>query len=154
MNYTRVKKMIPFIALGIFSGALLFTCVRFITLSQRSRAVFYFDSYDSQKKCMESRYLFNGTEDENIELFVSEFLLGPMTNRLKDPFPQGTKLEFCTKKDGELHIGLSKEALLVTEETYNIRENVELLKYNIVKNFTSVNKIYVYMDGKSISYEN
>ncbi|MBP5251241.1 MAG: GerMN domain-containing protein [Treponema sp.] len=145
--------MIPFIALGIFSGALLFTCIRFITLSQRSRAVFYFDSYDSEKKCMESRYLYNGTDEEDIELFISEFLLGPMTNRLKNPFPAGTKLEFCTGSDDGLHVGLSKEALLVTEETYNIRENVELLKYNIVKNFTNVNKIFVYIDGKSISFE-
>lgn len=92
--------------------------------------------------------------DEEIRAFVDDLLLGPMTNRFKFLFSPGTRTEFCFSNGKELYIGLSKQALFVNSETFNMRKNVSLLRKNIVKNFTNINKIYIYIDGKPVFAEN
>ena len=147
------KVLIPLIAAGVFAGSLLFSLVRFVMSPSRERAVFYFASYDSDEYCAEVRYLKKGDGGDLLNFFIDDFLLGPMTNRLKDAFPEGTRVEFCIRKGSELHLGLSREALMVNAETFDIKGSLELLRYNIVKNFTNINKIFIYIDGKSVTEE-
>lgn len=136
--------------MGLFIGAFVFSLLRFAMQNNRSRYIFYFKSYDSDELCLEMRYLNRESRQGKIASYVDELILGPMTNRFKDIFPFGTKVEFCIEKEGNLHLGLSRDALKVTEETIDIKGNIELLKYNIVKNFTNIKKIFIYIDGKSV----
>ena len=150
MKTQNLKKYLPLVALGIFAGSLMFALVRFGMQNSRSRYIFYFNSYDSDELCLEMRYLNRESIQGKTRLFVDELLLGPMTNRFKNLFPSGTQVEFCIEKGKELHLGLSQDALRVTPETADIKNNISLLKYNIVKNFTNINKIFIYIGGKSV----
>ena len=89
-----------------------------------------------------------------VAAFVDDLLLGPMTNRYGRIFPRGTKAEYCfTDTDGAgdetLYLGLSREALFAGD-LLSVREEVDVLKLNIVKNFTYLNKIDVSIDGVSV----
>ena len=83
--------------------------------------------------------------------FVEEILLGPMTNRFQRIFPGDVGLRYCFLKDRVLYVGLDDAALAVTDGM-SIRESIDVLRINIVKNFTYINKIDVSIDGKSVSY--
>lgn len=150
----------PGIACGIFIASLIFAFCRYKMNDVGIRKVYYFPSYDSKRTCVEIRYL-SEIESENktdlkqnqITYFVDDLLLGPMTNRYKRLFASGTTAEFCfidpcDKK--KLNVGLSEEALNESSETAAIKEGVELLKMNIVKNFTNINTVDVFIAGKSI----
>ena len=147
------RLLLPLVASGIFAGALIFSLIRYAASPSRERCVFYFSSYDSDDYCAEIRYLRKDKERPLLDFFIDEFLLGPMTNRLKYAFPKGTRVEFCIQKGDELHLGLSKTALMADSVTFDIKGNLELLKYNIVRNFTNINKIFLYVDGKSVNTE-
>ena len=147
------RLLMPLVAAGIFAGALIFSLVRFAMSPSCERCVFYFSSYDSDDYYAEVRYLNKDKNRDMLNYFVDEFLLGPMTNRLKEAFPEGTRVEFCIRQGDDLHLGLSKNALMVDSVTFDIKKNLELLRYNIVNNFTNLNKIFIYIDGKSVTTE-
>ena len=87
------------------------------------RQIFYFESYDSSRICTETRYSEKKSGDEEIRAFVDDLLLGPMTNSFKFLFSPGTRTEFCFSNGKELYVGLSKQALFVNSETFNMKQN-------------------------------
>lgn len=144
------KKIISNISIGIFSAALLVTIFSLVIKGIPQRRLFYFDSYNDNKIYTEVRYISNKSDDNEIKAFVDDLLLGPMTNRYKNIFSPNTKTEFCFLEKKDLYLGLSKDALFVNDETFDIKKSVELLRLNIVKNFTNINNINIYIDGKSV----
>lgn len=122
------------------------------------RRLMYFPSYDAGGVCCEPRYLPKYVDEQlSLSAFVDELLLGPMTNRYGRVFPRGTKAEYCfAGDDGQggktLYVGLSRDALFAGE-LLSVREEVDLLRLNIVKNFTYLNKIDVAIDGVSVYEE-
>ena len=118
----------------------------------------YFPSYDGDGFFCEPRYLPKLIDDHQaLSMFVDELLLGPVTNRYGRVFPKGTKLEYCFEGDGgqggqTLYVGLSRDALFAGE-LLSVKEEVDLLRLNIVKNFTYLNKIDVAIDGVSVYEE-
>ncbi len=117
-------------------------------LSDKETRKFYFYSYDKKGLCTEKRTLRKkDCAYDEVKQFIDDLLLGPETNRYKAVFANDTKLEFLVIKGTELHVGLSKDALYVTEETFDLKNSLQLLRENIVKNFTRFNKIYIYIDG-------
>lgn len=121
----------------------------------RERRLMYFPSYDGDGFYCEPRYLRKVADDQQaLSAFVDDLLLGPMTNRYGRVFPRGTRAEYCfTGEDGNggtvLYLGLSRDALFAGE-LLSVREEVDLLRLNIVKNFTYLNKIDVAIDGVSV----
>lgn len=115
----------------------------------------YFPSYDGDGIYSEPRYLKKHADEQNaLSAFVDDLLLGPMTNRYGRIFPRGTRAEYCftgDDRDGNkvLYLGLSRDALFAGD-LLSVREEVGLLKLNIVKNFTYLNKIDVAIDGISV----
>lgn len=87
---------------------------------------------------------------QSVQAFVDDLLLGPFTNRYKAVMARGTRVEFCFEKDRVLYLGLSADALKPDAETSDIRGGVELIKENIVKNFTNFNKICIFIDGVAV----
>ena len=118
--------------------------------TDRERAVMYFTSFGTDKVCAEVRYLPKNPIQGEVAFFVDELLLGPMTNRYKPLFARGTRAEFCTQEGDTLYVGLSGDALSVSKESADIETGIELLKVNIVKKFTKINTVLVYIDGKSV----
>lgn len=114
------------------------------------RAIFYYESFDSEKLCTETRWLPKDSVQSREHLFVDELLLGPLTNRYKYVFAPGTRVDFFDVKDDTVYVGLSREALKNSRETADINEGISLLKKNIVKNFTKINTVLVYIDGKCV----
>ena len=123
--------------------------------NDKSRMLMYFPSYDGDGIFCEPRYLVKSHDGQQaVTAFVDELLLGPMTNRYGRVFPRGPKAEYCfTGTEGDdgvvLYVGLRREALFAGD-LLNVREEVDLLKLNIVKNFTYLNKIDVAIDGISV----
>ncbi|MCI5522691.1 MAG: hypothetical protein SO116_05230 [Treponema sp.] len=147
------KNFISLVAAGVFFGALIFAIIRFLCAPSAERRIFAFQSYDTDKLCYEVRYLPSKPMQGDIGMFADEILLGPMTNRYKRLFPSGTKTDFCFLKGKDLYLGLTKEAFNVKAETFDIKSNIELLKKNIVMNFTYIEKINIFVDGKFVSPE-
>jgi hypothetical protein len=148
---TSVKKAVPYAAIIIFLGALLFSFCKYMFNRPGDRRVFYFKSYDNNKTCTEIRYEPHKPVQGREQLFVDELLLGPMTNRFRPLFTRGTKTEFCFLRGSTLYVGLSKEALQISADSADIGSGVKLLKKNVLKNFTYINAVEMYIDGKSVA---
>jgi hypothetical protein len=47
-------------------------------------------------------------------------------------------------------VGLSEDALKGNSSMEDLSKSIDLFKVNIVKNFTKINTVMVYIDGKSV----
>ena len=144
------KKAVPYGAIIVFLATLLFSFCRYLTNMPGTRRVFYFESLDTNKISAEVRYLPSKAVQGKERLFVDELLLGPMTNRFRPLFSAGTKSEFCFVRGRTLYVGISKEAVQISPEAADIKKGLELFKKNILKNFTNIDTIMVYIDGKGV----
>ena len=143
-----MRRFVSYMFLGIFVLAFVLSAVFYSQRQARVRKVLYFPSYDSELLCTEARYVPADVHQGEISFLLDELLLGPITNRYKRIFPRGTRAAYCFEKDNTLYVGLSEEALQEVGG-HSIREGVDLLRLNIVKNFTYLNKIDVSIDSKS-----
>lgn len=159
-SYTKVSHSGGFFLPAVLCASLAVLCAVVSLIffyingrNEKERIVLYFSSLDSSRLCSEARYVPKNPPQGREALFVSELLLGPMTNRFIPLFANGTTLDFCMVQNDVLYVGLSKEALNVTAKSADIKSAVDLLQYNIVRKFTKINTVLVYIDGKSV-YEN
>jgi hypothetical protein len=120
---------------------------------QGDRRVFYFPSFDDDKIHTEVRYLPHESTQGDVRLFVDELLLGPLTNRYRILFSQGTRVLSCIQNGGTLYLDLSEEALFSIEPAPPIRSAVEILEKSIKKNFPSIKTVAIFIDNKRV-YEN
>ena len=144
-------------AVALLLAFALLACAVFVSVSRKPagthRTVFYFPSMDTDKLCTEVRYLPDDPVQGDLSYYVDELLLGPMTNRYKFLFSLGTKAEFCSLEDDVLYLGLSKDALFKAKDSVDIKTGIKLLRVNIVKQFTEIKTVLVYIDGKSVFEE-
>ena len=150
----RKQKIIADISIGVFLSSLIFSVVMYCVRKPQSRYVYYFNSFDTEKIYCEARRKQGDSSkesiDEKINYFVSDLLLGPMTNNYKYLFNPSTVLEFCFVEGKVLNVGLSEQALKLSPEYSSLKEGVQLLRFNIVKNFTNIDKVNVFLGGVSI----
>ena len=149
MGFIAKRKIIALAFFIIFFVSLAVSAYFFRSYKNKSRWIFYFNSYDSDVICYEVRYAGKKNTNDALKFFVDDLLLGAMTNRFKRLFAPNTKAEFCFLNGDELFVGLSKDALFVNTETFDLRGNIDLLKKNIEKNFPFVTAVNVYIDGKA-----
>ncbi len=153
MSNSRLPVRIVSVVMAVLAFAL--SMFFYKKIHDRDRKLLYFPSYDGDGIYSEPRYLMKNPDGQAaLADFVDDLLLGPMTNRYGRIFPRGTRAEYCfTGEDGEgnivLYLGLSRDALFAGD-LLSVREEVDLLKLNIVKNFTYLNKIDVSIDGISV----
>jgi len=115
------------------------------------RTIMYFQSFENGKTYTEERFIPKDSAQGTERYFVDDLMLGPLNNSYKKLFPGDTTVEFFTiEKDGTAYIGLSKGALKTSDDAADINIGISLLKRNIVKNFTKINTVLVYIDGKSV----
>ncbi|MCR5762572.1 MAG: GerMN domain-containing protein [Treponema sp.] len=149
MIKTKSEKIISFLCIVLICISIAVTLTYWFVSPKNSRMVLFFPSYDSRNLCTEVRFLPKKPIQGIERLFVEELLLGPMTNRYKQIFPRNTELNYCFLKDNVLYVGLN-DSVLEGVDGIPIKESIDILKFNIVKNFTFINKIDVSIDGISI----
>ena len=114
------------------------------------RKVFLFESLDEEGLFAENRYYPRNKYIDDVELYVSELLLGPIGERYKLLFPRGTKVKTCFVQNKVLYVDLSTEALFPNERVSTNREGAEIFKKNIFRNFRNIDIINIYIDGRKI----
>ena len=97
---------------------------------------------------IEYRNLTEKPHQGDINLFVEEMLLGSTVERTKKLFTPGTRLLSCFKRDGVLYLNLSQDLLDMGDGVVEIKEGTELLKKNIMRNFSGIDSVEIYIEGK------
>ena len=118
--------------------------------STARRHVFVFPSVTSGDRVVEARYVTRRPVQGNIPLFVDELLLGPQSRRARPLFALGTRAEFCFLRGKTLYLGLSKEVLAADAVADDMLGDIALFKENIRKNFSRLDNIVLFIDGKYV----
>ena len=153
MDSFAYRKITALVFSLVFFASLAVSAYFFRSYKNKSRWIFYFNSYDCEENCFEARYSPEMDIGEAVKFFVDDLVLGAMTNRFKRLFAVGTKVEFCFLGGDELFVGLSKDALFVNTETFDLRGNIDLLKKNVKKNFPAISAVNIFIDGKIAFYD-
>ena len=143
-------KFLPYFIISMVLAAVF--CVSFLwyVVSRNTcRRTFIFPSADDGKYIIEYRNLAEKPHQGDINLFVDEVLLGSTVERTKMLFTPGTRVLSCFKRDGILYINLSHDLLQMGDGVVEIREGMDLLKKNIMRNFSGIDTIEVFIEGKT-----
>ncbi|MBQ5491527.1 MAG: GerMN domain-containing protein [Treponema sp.] len=142
------KKQLVFLPLLIMGLALALSAVLYAVRNPWHRYVMFFGEYGSDKIYSETRLVSKeDTFQDQVQAFTDSLVLGPRTNRFLPLFASGTTVEFCIVKDGTAYVGLSENALFFSEECADIKTGISMLKRNIVRNFTNIDTVEVYIDS-------
>ena len=121
-----------------------------IFFSARQRTNF-FPSAENGSYIVERRNLSNDPAQGVIQLFVDELLLGSTVERTKLIFSSNTRVNSCFLRGNTLYLDLSDDLLSIEKSSFPINEGIELLKENILKNFSNINKIELFIGGKFVA---
>ena len=144
------KQYLPYFVISILIFAVFFTSLLVFLISKDThRRTFVFPSAEDGKYIVEYRNLSKNTYQGDIQYFVEEILLGSTVERTKKLFTPGTKLLSCFKREGTLYINLSQDLLQMGEGVVDIREGTDLLIMNIKQNFSGINNVEIFIEGKS-----
>lgn len=111
---------------------------------------FYYRIAGTERLAFETRSVPSVKGISKLNVYIEELLLGPVVQRGSPVFPLGTKVLFCFERKNELYLNISKDALLDFNLTNDLKKSYELLTFNVQKNFPSVKKINLFIDGNSV----
>ena len=143
-------RFLPYFIISVLIAALF--CISFVwylAAKDTCRRTFIFPSADDGQYIIEYRNLCESPHQGDINLFIDEILLGSTVERTKKLFTPGTKLLSCFKRDGILYVNLSADLLQMGEGVIEIRDATELLKKNIMRNFSGIDSVEIFIEGKS-----
>ena len=144
------KKILPYFIIScIITFLFCFSFIWYLISKDTCRRTFIFPSADQGQYIIEYRNLTENPHQGDINLFIDEILLGSTVERTRNLFTPGTRLLSCFKRDGILYINLSSNLLEMGEGVIEIREGIELLKRNIMRNFSGIDSIEVFIEGKT-----
>lgn len=146
---TRVNFSSKMIVIVLFFS-LIFSLVMFYLNGYSQRRVFLWEHLDKEGLFAENRYFPKNQYLDEVELYVSELLLGPIGERYKSIFASGTKLKSCFLREQTLYVDLSLDAHFSDKKVSQIREGSEIFKKNIFRNFRKIDKINIYIEGRKI----
>ena len=149
INMLKNKSLPIFIISLIVIGLFVFSYMGYLVSKDSHRRVFIFPSAEDGKYIIEYRNLTNKPHQGNIQLYIEEILLGSTVERTKLLFTPGTKVISCFERKHVLYLNLSNDLLSMGDGVVDIREGTELLKKNIKENFSEIDSIEIFIDGKS-----
>ena len=152
INMLKNKSLPIFIISLIVIGLFVFSFMGYLVSKDSHRRVFIFPSAEDGKYIIEYRNLTNKPHQGNIQLYIEEILLGSTVERTKLLFTPGTKVISCFERKHVLYLNLSNDLLSMGDGVVDIREGIELLKKNIKENFSEIDSVEIFIDGKS-AYE-
>ncbi|SFI68913.1 Sporulation and spore germination [Treponema bryantii] len=149
INMLKQKNLAIFITSLVIAGLFVFSLFCYIVSKNTSRRSFIFPSAETGKYIIEYRNLTEKPHQGDINLYIDEILLGSTVERTKMLFTPGTKLLSCFERDHVLYVNLSQDLLQMGDGVIEIREGTELLKKNIMNNFSKIDSIEIFIEGKS-----
>lgn len=145
------KKLLIYILAFVFV-AVFATSLSLFFVKQKSKSyVFIFPSAENGSYIVERRNLSNDPAQGVIQLFVDELLLGSNVERTKLIFSSNTRVNSCFLRGNTLYLDLSDDLLSIEKSSFPINEGIELLRENILKNFSNINKIELFIGGKFVA---
>ncbi len=111
------------------------------------RRTFVFQSSDSEKFRLETRYAPVNPPQGKYHYYIDELLLGPISEHCKEIFQNGTKVLGCSKKNDTLYVNLSRELLQANAFETDFKAQIELFKLNITRNFSNIKNVEIFIDG-------
>lgn len=145
------KKLLIYILAFVFV-AVFATSLSLFFIKQKSKSyVFIFPSAENGTYIVERRNLSNDPAQGVIQLYVDELLLGSTVERTKLIFSSNTRVNSCFLRGNTLYLDLSDDLLSIEKSSFPINEGIELLRENILKNFSNINKIELFIGGKFVA---
>lgn len=145
------KNLLIYIFAFVFV-AVFATSLSLFFIKQNSKSyVFIFPSADDGTYIVERRNLSNDPAQGIIQLYVDELLLGSTVERTKLIFSSNTRVNSCFLRGNTLYLDLSDDLLSIEKSSFPINEGIELLRENILKNFSNINKIELFIGGKFVA---
>jgi hypothetical protein len=145
----KQKNLAVFITSLLVAGLFVLSFFFYVVTKNTCRRTFIFPSADDGKYIIEYRNLTEKPHQGDINLYIDEILLGSTVERTKLLFTPGTKLLSCFERDHILYVNLSSDLLQMGDGVIEIREGTELLKQNIMRNFSKIDQVEIYIEGKS-----
>ena len=149
INMLKQKNFAVFTTSLIIAGLFVVSFFFYIVSKDSCRRTFIFPSAEDGKYIIEYRNLTEKPHQGDINLYVDEILLGSTVERTKMLFTPGTRVLSCFERDHVLYVNLSKELLQMGDGVIEIKEGTELLKDNIKRNFSKIDSVEIYIEGKS-----
>ncbi len=149
INMLKNKSLPIFIISLVIIGLFVFSLMGYIVSKDSHRRIFIFPSADDGKYIIEYRNLTNKPHQGDIQLYIEEILLGSTVERTKLLFTPGTKVISCFERKHVLYLNLSNDLLSMGDGVVEIREGTELLIKNIKENFSEIDDVQIFIDGKS-----
>ena len=149
INMLKNKSFPIFVISLLIAGLLVFSMFCYVVTKNTHRRTFIFPSAEDGKYIIEYRNLTNNPHQGDINLYIDEILLGSTVERTKWLFTPGTRVISCFERDHVLYVNLSADLLQMGDGVIEIREGTELLKKNIIKNFSKIDSVEIYIEGKS-----
>ena len=146
---TKPKFLPYFIISVLIAGLFCISFLWYLIAKDTCRRSFIFPSAEDGKYIIEYRNLTEKPHQGEINLYIDEILLGSTVERTKLLFSPGTKLLSCFERDHILYVNLSQDLLQMGEGVIEIREGTELLKQNILRNFSKIDSVEIYIEGKT-----
>ncbi len=122
--------------------------------SSKNRYVLRFEHMNEDGLYVESRFLPKVPKEDSLRLFIDDMLLGPVGDRYKALFPQGTRVTSFFVDGKSLYVTLSEEALYILgNESSQNKEGAEIFRKNVFRNFRNIDIINLYIDGRKMYEE-
>ncbi len=149
INMLKQKNLAIFITSLVIAGLFVFSLFCYVVTKDTCRRTFIFPSAENGKYIIEYRNLTEKPHQGDVNLYIEEILLGSTVERTKLLFTPGTKLLSCFERNHILYVNLSQDLLQMGDGVIEIREGTELLKKNIQQNFSRIDSVEIFIDGKS-----
>lgn len=130
---------------------LLFSLAIYFVKNNSKSYVFIFPSADNESYIVERRNLSKDSVQGEINYFIDELLLGSGVERTKLIFSLGTKVNSCFLRDDILYLDISEDLLNIDDSSYPIENGINLLKENILKNFSNINKVELFIGKRFVA---
>jgi hypothetical protein len=144
------NKSLPIFIISIAVIALfVFSFMCYVISKDSHRRTFVFPSAENGKYIIEYRNLAEKPHQGDLQLYVEELLLGSTVERTKMLFTPGTRVISCFERKHVLYLNLTNDLLSMGDGVVEIREGTELLIKNIKDNFSEIDQVELFIDGKS-----
>ena len=144
------NKSLPIFIISIAVIALfVFSFMCYVISKDSHRRTFVFPSAENGKYIIEYRNLAEKPHQGDLQLYVEELLLGSTVERTKMLFTPGTRVISCFERKHVLYLNLTNDLLSMGDGVVEIREGTELLIKNIKENFSEIDSVEIFIDGKS-----
>jgi hypothetical protein len=117
-----------------------------------ARYTFVFRASDTGREVVEERMLARAKSHEaNVNRYVEEALLGPLSMEAKPLFSRGARLETFLLRDGVVFLGVSGEAV-EEPQAVNLADTLRLLSGGIRRNFPAVKEVRFFIEGGEVVF--